>query len=76
MWQRVRAQNNILQNVRDLWPCYENPVCPDPVWKPVKVRRIRKVGIGKRGSSAQGDSCYGHSPIKIPEISIESLDES
>ena len=29
---RIKQQ---LQNVRDLCPFHENPVCPDPVWKPV-----------------------------------------
>ena len=40
MWQNVRAQNKMLQrNVEDLWPFCENPVCPDPVWEPVKYKK-------------------------------------
>ena len=41
MWQHVRTQNKIWQYVGNLWPFYDNPVCPDPVWKPVtKARAI------------------------------------
>ena len=34
MWQRARTQSNTCQNSRNLWPFCENPVRPDPVWKP------------------------------------------
>ena len=53
MWQHVRIQDNIWQNIGDLLPFYEDPVCPDPVWKPVKKRkrhtpaRSRGVGMGQ-----------------------------
>ena len=35
MLQHVCTRSNTLQNVWDLWPFCENPVCPNPVWKPV-----------------------------------------
>ena len=38
IWQHVRTQSRLWQNVGNLWPFRENPVCPEPVWKPVIAR--------------------------------------
>ena len=38
MWQDVATRaylKQIRQHLGDLRPFHENPVCPDPVWKPV-----------------------------------------
>ena len=57
----------MLQDVGNLWPLSENPVCPDPVWKPVtealgyplfqRLRRERAGGgdapAGLRGPQAK-----------------------
>ena len=49
MWQHVRTQKQIWQNVRNLRPFCENPVCPDPVWKPVTSRpAARPTSAGPR----------------------------
>ena len=34
MWQHVRTLNNVTKCKK--FVARENPVCPDPVWKPVK----------------------------------------
>ena len=38
MSQNVAMRANIKHDtakLKDLWPFCENPVCPDPVWRPV-----------------------------------------
>ena len=40
MWQHVRTRSKISQNAGNLWPFCENPVCPNPVWKPVTVEKV------------------------------------
>ena len=37
MWQHVRTETKVLQHVWNLWPFCANPICPDPVWKPVSA---------------------------------------
>ena len=34
---RIRLDMRFWQNVGDLWPFCENPVYPDPVWKPANI---------------------------------------
>ena len=63
--QNVTNCDNILQNVatctrlkhnitkcEDLWPLCENPVCPDPVWKPVTGEAGPKTPATRRISVA------------------------
>ena len=38
----------IWQTVGDVWPFCENPGCPDPVWKPVRIYRVAAKGLRPR----------------------------
>ena len=49
MWQAMAKcgnacalKNNMLQHVRNLRPFCENPACPDPVWKPVRLEQAKR----------------------------------
>ena len=77
MWQHAATrahlkQNKLWQNVRDLRPFCDNPVCPGPVWKPAigeargrslggRVPRALRVEKQKMGQSPRASSTPGGS---------------
>ena len=55
MWQHVRTEIKVWQNVADLWPFCKNNVCPDPVSGVLGERRREE-----RGGAAAGTTGMSH----------------